>query len=267
MAPRGMTPVRMIDMKKTLITLAALSMVSVAAAADKGVGIADATYLNPGSDTTTTLTSTQFSNAEADFTMQIVLDWNAAVSDLGVWDHQSYVKVGTNTDMWYSLSLGLFHGDTDEKKDNIYVQMYQENARDNIQGSTLGGDSTSAAFSRAEYMNENGQLVLFASYDHSEKTFTLFGVKKDGLTVTSGYIDAAQVSDWPNGGTGTYMKMQAIPDVDVNLTNVIDSISTFNEAMTSANVSYYMQTSIPEPATATLSLLALVGLAARRRRK
>ncbi len=45
------------------------------------------------------------------------------------------------------------------------------------------------------------------------------------------------------------------------------TVITSDTALTSSNIQYAVQTTIPEPTTATLSLLALAGLAARRRRK
>ncbi len=256
-------------MKKTLITLAALAMASVASAADMGVGIADATYQNPGSTGTSQLTNTQFSNAQADFTLQLVIDWDKMMSSVAsTWQSPTLIMAGANSDMWYKMGLGMWIKD----ETNLYLSLRHESSVETltIDGLTSGGDSNDSILftndMKNTYTDANGMLTLFASHDSTAKTLTLFVVNADG-SLSSAVADVKQVDAWPNNSNGTYTHLQVTAGDTSSMEGVITSISTFNEAMDQHAVKYYMQTSIPEPATATLSLLALAGLAARRRRK
>lgn len=54
---------------------------------------------------------------------------------------------------------------------------------------------------------------------------------------------------------------------DVDGTVTFENVVVWNRALDAVEVQSLVVRAVPEPATATLSLLALAGLAARRRRK
>ena len=89
----------------------------------------------------------------------------------------------------------------------------------------------------------------------SSDVLTLYvnGVSQGTLTGGSASISALQLGNRYGGGD---------PVAPINAT--IDNLTVWNRALTSDEVKGLI---IPEPTTATLSLLALTGLAARRRRK
>ncbi len=281
-------------MKKTLIVLAALAMASVASAAElnreeiTANGIADETYTNPsiGTDTSAAIQN-DYSGTAGDFTMQIVIDWATALDGLLDYNGKSSITAYTGSAHWWPVGLTLFKDSSawdGVMDDNLYMGFLSatdnntpaavKNTRPASGG--LAGDADNVAFTKADYMDANGKLTIFASYDSTADTFTLYGVKKDG-SVASAYISTSQTLKdndykWLEIVAGTYQKMDDRSDVSLvgttaDLTGVIDSITVFDQAMSADNIKYYMQTTIPEPATATLSLLALAGLAARRRRK
>ncbi len=254
------------------------SVASAASTPDNGIGLADKTFTPSGAGVV--VSDTDFSGVKSAFTMQIVLDWDAATG--GLLDHngKSYIKVATGTGGWSPLVLTLFAN----SDGNLYMgfQAAKENAA--IQdirptqgsGASLPGDGANIEFTAANYKNADGKLVVFASYDPTASSYTLYGVKNNGsVTYASANGLPISVSDndykylalnegvYKNGGYGN----DALNGTKANLDGVVDSIAVFDHAMNAGNVKYYMQTSIPEPATATLSLLALAGLAARRRRK
>ncbi len=268
-------------MKKTLIVLAALAMASVASAAstpNNGVGIADATYTTP------TGIVDEFSGVKGSFTMQLVLDWDTAMTNLGDWKKKTEISTATGTALWNPLNVRLFkhedsnvnalqvafgHSEGGDGTNPSPVQNITPLASSNLD-TDIVTDKTSLQLNASDYKNADGKLILFTSYDASANTFTLFALRNDG------YISSYYFNTTMNLANDDY-KYVAMRQIDgtgsvvtgsiANPGNAIESIAVFDHAMDKNAVKYYMQTSIPEPATATLSLLALAGLAARRRRK
>ncbi len=202
--------------------------------------------------------------------MKLVLDWNEATSSLLDYNGKTEIKIGTGSAFWYEHGLKLFR-DSDPESDSLYVGLVVDNKDATpTQGSGASlsevNGVTSVQFTSTDYKTEDGKLILFFSYDPNADTFTLSGLKNDGLTVTHSYA-----SHTYNVASNDYQYLQVVAgkngDATADMNNVIESITTFDEAMGANAIKYYAQTSIPEPATATLSLLALAGLAARRRRK
>ena len=128
-------------------------------------------------------------------------------------------------------------------------------------GSELGSPTVSA------YSSDLG-LTATDSID----TITTFTFVSDTTNKTfTIYKNGAQIDQWTNWNTDTGITgIQAGSRwgggyrIGGDETVDFDNITVWNRALTASEVSGLV---IPEPTTATLSLLALAGLAARRRRK
>ena len=133
-------------------------------------------------------------------------------------------------------------------------------------------DASSELFVTAESVSAAKPLTLRFAYDAETNTVYLYDVTNDAIIsreITDDIILSSVAADHDggdiNGKTQFYTNSGAF---NFGLGNVTDmsSLAGKNEAFVT-----YVKTkttaSIPEPATATLSLLALAGLAARRRRK
>lgn len=90
----------------------------------------------------------------------------------------------------------------------------------------------------------------------------------------TGYVNGNQVGQWTNwtsdGGIGGIQFGQRFGggrSIGENGAFTIDNVTIWDRALDSAAVKAITTTAVPEPTAATLSLLALAGLAARRRRK
>ena len=95
------------------------------------------------------------------------------------------------------------------------------------------------------------------TYSYSTGTTAAFSaLKSDGSMVTLG-------GTWNTTLRGTGFGANEV----VFDANLVEKSFVFNGVSTVEQATYLATTVIPEPATATLSLLALAGLAARRRRK
>lgn len=128
-------------------------------------------------------------------------------------------------------------------------------------GSTFG-EATVSAYSCDLGLTSAESITSITTYtlvsNEVDKTFTI-------------YKDGTQMDQWTNWDTDTGLtglqlggrfgggnKLSGDETVD------FDNVTIWNKALTTAEVASII---IPEPTTATLSLLALAGLAARRRRK
>ena len=132
-------------------------------------------------------------------------------------------------------------------------------------GSTPGNPTVSA-YSAGLGLTAADSLTATTTYtfvsDTTSQTFTI-------------YKDGAQIGQWTNWNTDTGLNGAQLGgrwgggnrltgDASVDF----DNVTIWNNALTADEVSsIVIAPAIPEPTTATLSLLALAGLAARRRRK
>ena len=102
-----------------------------------------------------------------------------------------------------------------------------------------------------------------------QKAYTLTFVSDATAKTLTGYVDGEQAGQWgnwnPDGGIGGLQFAQLFGGGRNAIEGFsIDNFTVWNRALDANTVSSLI---VPEPTTATLSLLALAGLAARRRRK
>ncbi len=253
-------------MKKTLITLAALAA-SVAGAAT----IDEAAYNLSGDN----LKDSSLTGLSTDFTMTLVLDWDKIATNSGAWNDQSRVVLGTHGQTnWWTTGFGMFAGGGDFTG-QLAVSMILDNKPQSLTGANdtdaEDGVTVNAGFIGEGYFivdnthNVNGKLALTFSYvadsdsetEGNQSVGTLYALKNDG---TLSAVYATQDNVW---------NLAADP---FNIAGVTDKgamsqLLIFDSALSAAEVAAVSTAVVPEPATATLSLLALAGLAARRRRK
>ncbi len=216
-------------MKKTLTTLTALAMVSVASAAyDSSVSI-DQQVLLPEAKMTE-LTNLEHGGGSYftsyEFTFEVISastkDWMIAA----MWNNEKY---GT-----WNTGGGLIGFVIDANTQSLNVDLYKPGSGENM-WTSFGGDDRKATFT------ENGTVVaLTAGYTY---TVSLVSAANANCTAQLTWTDAEGVA---HTATATY---------------------NGNMNGDGSGVGGVFAVQVPEPATATLSLLALAGLAARRRRK
>ncbi len=220
-------------MKKTLITLAALAMASVASADVTDVYTSEQLE---AFNTNGTLTLTNAITFDYDWTLSATVDLKGSyTSQANFWGGAA-------------LSTGNNAGSS-----NVLFRLWQPDGshswRETVYNLNGGSDST---FGTNPSIRFSGETDISLSYDASEQLFT---VTIAGQYQTSNAEDAELT---PYTGTLT----ATIPNTYAAITTL--STST-NDSNSVTALSY--TSAVPEPATATLSLLALAGLAARRRRK
>ena len=143
-------------------------------------------------------------------------------------DRLTYVNVNDGRNFWKDYST--IDG-TDAKPVQVNNQINWNNV-------------TGAALTMVHNDKSNSQVYLTVAYTDGT-TYTLAGTQSD--------------LKW-SGGIG------AISDLRLN-TNIVNYVEVYSGALSSAEVLTHATQLVPEPTTATLSLLALCGLAARRRRR
>ncbi len=220
-------------MKKTLITLAALALASVAQAVDY-----------PLSESFT-LTDFQDGKIELKHALDFTKDFEISGSiTIGTEDANQWGTplITTNTrDVFGSVSDGGF-------------KLYLTDADNG-----LGDDKLVSYFS-------NNYAVDDYRKDYTSTMPAL--TPGDVLTFTYTYTAATMVAKMTfSDGSSTdsrsaSLKGMTLDPISVLVTSIGTGEATSNDWAISLTVK-----SVPEPATATLSLLALAGLAARRRRK
>ncbi len=179
------------------------------------------------------------------------MDWDVLMSDVisEAWDNRTDILTTYNTSAWSNASwkqgVTLFRGDS---ATTLKLGIH----KDYIDQAITGGDGYNLTLTEAGY-GIDGKLAL--AYTFSGGVVTVAALQNDGTTWTTGSFD-------------TTWSPSAMEFIEIGANGVIDSLVTFDEALTGDALTYAYKTyTIPEPATATLSLLALAGLAARRRRK
>ncbi len=257
-------------MKKTIITLLALAGVASADITDglqwaesfgdgysqaatfgyknafhvsSGVGIAGGEYTD--SRVWTTNTNGKFSNA---FTFSFKL----VDFDANNWtDALSLYSNGTTSGTNNSIQL--------QKNNSGDLYVYT----DKFTGSNVADDDSNIKLGSVDSLK--GQ-VLTLVFDATGETNTLtayVGGVALTETVTFTYADDVTASTALTG----FQFGAAFGGDRVSNSVTVDDIAVWNRALTAAEVATLPLQYIPEPATATLSLLALAGLAARRRRR
>ena len=235
-------------MKKTLIALMALASVACGATLSGEVSIQRFNTLYDGAITLTNYT------AGDDYTLTYTL------GTLG-WD---------NTSIGYSspLYLVLTGGDTSAANDNwgLFTQAGQYLAFDTTSTNDRGGLTTSAN----SYTSSNTTTATGSLAQGTEGWFYTFGNSTNnqvGMTVTLSRADGVD-SVVINKGTTAIANFTITGDTPLDASKfVFDGFNVNWRSYAATFTANGTTVIIPEPATATLSLLALVGLAARRRRK
>ncbi len=254
-------------MKKTLITLAALAMASVASAGtlaekpDSPLLYADTYTAFPAQNV---VVKEKLGSA---FTMTLAINWDAACEYVGDWQRKATVaQVGSYTNNWWKSEIRMFETSEGSGDLRVGIRFDKDGMKDlhtdygnvTVTSNTisdLGGGNIK--FDQATYCVD-GRLILTWTFDGSS-TYTLSALKNDG-TLGTATLAATEGTLWDSigeeFGTVTYPAPAGIVNLGVTYAGVLDEADIL--AVSKA---------IPEPTTATLSLLALAGLAARRRRK
>ena len=245
-------------MKKTLTTLLALG--TVAAAADAPI-VYDA-YILHMNDTSTKLTELTTNRGQ--------LWFNEDGATLSSWMIEfDITKLTTSNKTLFSNSFGTTAA-TDERYGLGVYAWY------NYSGVTIGVDD--AHYSAAQNVTfpdsstSNLPVTLRLAYDAQTQTAYLYCVDSGaGTEVTfTGENVAYTLTSATLGGTKDQTGVSSFwTDAGANTYSISTVTDLSALAGDSTAFAYYVKNGkvIPEPATTTLSLLALVGLAARRRRK
>lgn len=257
-------------MKKTIIALMALA--SVASAASIGYNEMTETqkkdvvkfwadsqtltsssdvYSNDGTGTSFTI-SFDITNIKVSSTESNIASFAGSHNEWGWDDGKLFIRMSD------SGSLTLIN--TNGTSTNSYSSYFD--------GSTYG-DPTVSAYSSDLGLTAKDSLTTITTFtfvsDAASKTFTI-------------YKNGNQIDQWTNWDTDTGLigmqlggRFGGGTKLGENETVDFDNVTIWNRALTEQEVgSIIIATetpAIPEPTTATLSLLALAGLAARRRRK
>ena len=238
-------------MKKTLITLFALGSVALGTTPTTYT----VTFANGGSDTLTSSRSHLYFGEGAITLESWVLEFEITkLGDVGVFMNTAYGAdhnvnnrdgLGIRTSTTSGLRLGIGGNDGSQSDDVLSVDSFH---------ATTGTVSTTNPITlRLAYnaVNNTAYLVNVKTSDYitmeTSEDYTLTSV----ATSVTGTGDVTGKTTFYTDGSKSNFKVLEVADMSV-LAN--DSAAFFS----------YI---VPEPTTATLSLLALCGLAARRRRK
>ena len=255
-------------MKKTLIALLALAGVAMAAVPSTSVITFDTGGEKAGSYAYGVDWGTESYDAHAvsspTFTTSdnVIITFNTSNGDKGIYtSYTSYINPSEPTTVW-SNQLAL-----DEMNDTLGTSLTLANI-DSAPQAYAGGGSSKPILT-LNYANVYTVAdpctiyLLVASTKNAVSQLTVTGLA-DGYTMEyatatgSGYVSDATFSEDPR--VSTLIKISG----ELESTDALVSIASNAVNSGFAMVAYKL---IPEPATATLSLLALAGLAARRRRK
>ena len=233
-------------MKKTIIALLALGGIAMGATLDDGAAFTSSTYTidsswtEGGASVTLLLDVEDFANlfdtATSSARPVFVSMSGSGTNVVGIAAHEGDRIIG---------ATGVVAGDT-------YDNLYTMSGDDGDSVSTIDWNNvTSAALTMALETSASGTAwsltVLNSDGTYTSKTASGSGIRFSNMgDITNIAIDTAVV-------TQAYAFDGFIKG---------DAAYTLNKAAIEA-----ASTSVPEPTTATLSLLALAGLAARRRRK
>ncbi len=252
-------------MKKTLITVALIAASAVAASA--------AVTPTKTVDTFTSQPSTSlFSTAVTDeagtrigqaVTITAVFDWEVLTS----------ASVLDATNDTYLSAVQVWRKEGGKEYNKLGFGFSSDGS--SLTASAGYGDSTTAALSVNDlesYVDSNNKLVLTLAVTETAGTFYVYDAQKDDLVTVGTSTDLKGTYTW-NYNT---VYLNALSRDFNNGYGAMELFYGFNSTLTAQEVYNVSQAiferpettlPVPEPATATLSLLALAGLAARRRRK
>ncbi|MCD8071356.1 MAG: PEP-CTERM sorting domain-containing protein [Akkermansiaceae bacterium] len=233
-------------MKTTLVTAALCLGLAASASA---IDLANAVYSTVSSEGFTNLTDTTFSSAGSNrdlTTIVVVLDYSTVTSLIDSGDLSSATTLFT-----FSNSNG----------NSIAVS---------ISGSqSESGEYTLIAnIASGSYSKDSGNLLSTTSYDAETGTITFSVQTMDGNNGTRIYAADGTVY-WSQQKIRWGKATDGYNQITYSSTDALLAVYAFDSALSSADitsVSAQAAAAVPEPATATLGLLALGALALRRRR-
>lgn len=208
-----------------------------------GVGIAGGDYAN--SRIWTTNTGGNFTDA---FTFSFkMVDFDAANWTDAVSIYTNGTTNGTNN----SLQL--------QKDSSGNLMLYTEN----FTGSNVAGDDSNINLGRIDSLKGQVLTLVFDATGDANTVTAYVGGTALTDTVTFTYAEGVTASTALTG----FQFGAAFGGGRASTSVTVDDIALWNRALTAGEVATLPMVVVPEPATATLSLLALAGLAARRRRR
>lgn len=245
-------------MKKTLITL--LALCGVASAADELTPVWSMEDIDVSGNTNYPITLTDATiSSETGYTAVITLNWtevaNAPLFWLGTDDGSNYknstATFGYKGDSYHASLFNNTNGSNSGATDNA------TGITTTLQDYSLSDEDTVITDKKKSTSLKNKTLTYFLTSNNG--TSALYGLTNNNEVVqiatqtgmTVGNVTALHVGHW---GTNS------------NYSDGIMSIALYNGVMEKNTMQSIAGAVIPEPTTATLSLLALAGLAARRRR-
>ncbi len=221
-------------MKKSIIALALLSSAALADEIPSTTDITDATQTTGNG--TVSWNTTEVSSSLTTWAFTFTVDSSTTTSA-----NKPLISMGTNG----SNAVGLSVVSTD----GSYTELSIGSGNSTLSSSSLtvtSGATYTLAYDASTY------TVYLGSSDGNYITYTFDPSSEVTTTLTSGTLQ-----QWTNTVSGAGTVSTTITSV-ANLTSVSGDSAAF--------ASYVTTGSVPEPATATLGLLALGALALRRRR-
>mgnify|MGYP003297774286 CR=1 FL=1 len=204
----------------------------------------DGSYVSVSGASSLTSTLTTGSSKKGDFTIMTYANFNEIVTNGG---EKGYFIFGSDKDNDAGIAVGVLADQDSLCNDTSKIDFLVKGKKHYVWDTTVTvGEWTHLAFS---YASESNTVTLYVNGE-SKGALTLedpFATPNDdGM-----YIGAGSTNGGQDDFVGQIAHFQIITGT----------------ALDADGVKQYASTIIPEPATATLSLLALAGLAARRRRK
>ena len=170
-------------------------------------------------------------------------------------------------DNWECMTMYVktTENDTDHNRYTLYVLNVNDTTYSDF-ATTLG------SLTYDEFQTQYGSAAHATAYRYGSNWGQVLGELDDtGISTTVGTENIYATWVYNNGGTGdalvTEFKVVTTSDVHYPTRSTIDSDDSDDSTFKATEWKKFATAKTPEPATATLSLLALAGLAARRRRK
>ncbi len=238
-------------MKKTIITAVLAWGLSVSATATSLTDAVLSVNNYTGSESYTGTFSTA-SSSRALSTLTLVFDWEELDKAITSTTATSAAVLSTDTSGGANSGLGFMRDD-----DNNLLVTTIYNGAQHTYTNTSTGETLTYTLTVTDDCIQDGKLAI--------TLMTMGGGSGSHLYMYDGTDSLLHVQDAPLRGSGQWTTLT----VNSALTSALDSLFVFNNTVTTTDLVSISRDAmtVPEPATATLSLLALAGLAARRRRK